>query len=304
MTAQIAIFLIISLAIYIGFVVFDPYSVRVRRRLDGMQGSEDEAFPTAETVGGETAGKMATWLQTILPHGEGSRQRLENKMTQAGIYSLNSVSNFRLAKVVCAMALGSVGLALAFLGWFPIVFSIPFTITLFAVGAVLPNLRLDRIIARRKLKLQLSLPDFLDLTIVCLGGGMSLQETIRRVGDELRLAHPVLATELSIVRRDVELGATIDQALRRFAKRSNYDGIRTLSTFIREAQKFGTQIDEALRSHADMMRTRREQMAEERSQKASVQILLPTLLLIFPATFVVLVAPAVIQLQALFFATN
>jgi len=301
MTPQIAIFLIISAAIYIGFVVFDPYSVRVRRRLSNLHGSDNESFAAGDSVGGETAGRIATWLQAILPHGEGSRQRLESKMAQAGIYNLNAVSNFRLAKVVCAMAMGSVGLVLAFMGLFPIVFSVPFTITLFAVGAMLPNLRLDRAIARRKLQLQISLPDFLDLTIVCLGGGMSLQETIRRVSDELRLAHPVLAAELTIVRRDVELGATIDQALRRFAKRSNYDGIRTLSTFIREAQKFGTQIDEALRSHADMMRTRREQMAEERSQKASVQILLPTLLLIFPATFVVLVAPAVIQLQALFF---
>jgi len=76
--------------------------------------------------------------------------------------------------------------------------------------------------------------------------------------------------------------------------------VRTLSTFIREAQRFGTNITDALRSHAELLRSQREQAAEENAQKAAVKILLPTLLLIFPAIFVVVVGPAVIQIQDLF----
>ena len=148
--------------------------------------------------------------------------------------------------------------------------------------------------------LRRSLPDFLDLMIVCLQGGLSIQETIRRVGDELRLAHPILAGELSTVQRDVELGATVDQAFRRFAARTDYEGVRTLSTFVRESQRFGTQLTEALRLHAEMLRLQREEAAEEMAQKAAVTILLPTLLLIFPTVFVVLVGPAVIQIQEAF----
>jgi tight adherence protein C len=136
--------------------------------------------------------------------------------------------------------------------------------------------------------------------IVCLEGGLSLQETIRRVSDELRVAHPALASELVSVQRDIELGATVDQALKRFAMRTDYEAVRTLSTFIREAQRFGTNITDALRSHADMLRSQREQTAEESAQKAAVKILLPTLLLIFPATFVVIVGPAVIQIHEAF----
>jgi Flp pilus assembly CpaF family ATPase len=98
------------------------------------------------------------------------------------------------------------------------------------------------------------------------------------------------------IQRDVELGATVDQALRRFELRSDYDGVRTLSSFVRESQKFGTQLTEALRLHADMLRLEREEAAEEKAQKAAVAILLPTLLLIFPAVFVVLVGPALIQI--------
>jgi tight adherence protein C len=168
------------------------------------------------------------------------------------------------------------------------------------MGTVLPGLWLDRVAARRHIKLRTALPDFLDLMIVCLEGGLSLQETIRRVSDELRLAHPELAVELGIVQRDIELGATVDQALKRFAARSDYEGVRSLSTFIRETQRFGTNITEALRSHADVLRNQREQAAEECAQKASVKILLPTLLLIFPAIFVVLVGPAAVQIYQAF----
>jgi tight adherence protein C len=127
-----------------------------------------------------------------------------------------------------------------------------------------------------------------------------MQETIRRVNEELKLAHPVLAHELDIVQRDIDLSCSIDQALKRFALRTDCEGIRTLSTFIREAQRFGTQITDALRNHADMLRSQREQLAEENAQKAAVKILLPTMLLIFPAIFVVLVGPAAIQIHEAF----
>ncbi len=116
----------------------------------------------------------------------------------------------------------------------------------------------------------------------------------------MRLAHPLLAGELSIVQRDIDLGATVDSALRRFGDRSGFDGIRTLSTFVRESQRFGTELADALRLHADMLRSQREQVAEETAQKASVKILLPMLLLILPAVFVVIAGPAAIQIQQAF----
>jgi tight adherence protein C len=136
--------------------------------------------------------------------------------------------------------------------------------------------------------------------IVCLDSGLSLQGTILRVSEEMRIAHPTLAGELEIVQRDMALGATVDVALKRFADRSGYEGIRTMSTFVREAQRFGTELAEALRTHADMLRYQRAQAAEETAQKASVKILLPVLLLILPAVFVVLAGPAAIQIQAAF----
>src|SRR5690606_6839936 len=106
---------------------------------------------------------------------------------------------------------------------------------------------LDRAIAKRKLRMRHALPDFLDLMTVWLEGGLSLQETIHRVSRELQLADPALAAELIIVRGDMELGTTVEQALRRCAVRADCEGLRTLSTFLRETQRFGTKITDALR---------------------------------------------------------
>jgi tight adherence protein C len=105
---------------------------------------------------------------------------------------------------------------------------------------------------------------------------------------------------MQVVQREIEFGKSPEQALRDFAERSDLDVLRTLSTFVEQARRFGSSMAETLQTHADMLRTQREQRAEERAQKAAVKILFPTLLFIFPPILVVLAGPAAIQLQAKF----
>jgi tight adherence protein C len=163
-------------------------------------------------------------------------------------------------------------------------------------GFALAEFWLTRQVVLRQTKLGRSLPDFLDLMIVTLQSGLSVQGALRRVADELQLVHSVLASELSIVLREMELGATTDIALRRFADRSGCGDLRILGTFVHESQRFGTELVTAFRQHGETLRKKREQRAEERAHKAAVIILLPTLLLIFPALFVVVAGPAAIQI--------
>jgi tight adherence protein C len=168
------------------------------------------------------------------------------------------------------------------------------------IGMTLPAVWLDRRIRHRQQLLRHAFPDFLDLMIVCLESGLSLPGAIQQVSDELRIAHPTLASELNIIQREIDLGFSVDSSLRRFAERSGFEGVRTLGTFIRESQRLGTELADALRQHAEMSRAQREAAAEEVAQKASVKILLPTMLLILPAVFVVLAGPAAIQIQKAF----
>ncbi|WP_442485302.1 type II secretion system F family protein [Aeoliella sp. SH292] len=291
-------FIAVVAGIYGCMGVGRSYRGCVRRRVEAIGSAGSTALDVDATP------RMATEVHGILQrlglYGGDRRSGLMYRLAEAGIYSPGAHYKYLLAKVVCGTAFALVGVLLYITGLLPLHLALSAGCLFACVGMMLPYMWLERAITRHRRELQYSLPDFLDIMTICLEAGLSLQDTLRRVGEELRLAHPTLANELRIVQRDIELGATVDQALKRFATRSRCDGIRTLSAFIREAGRFGTNIAEALRGHADMLRTQREQAAEENAQKASVKILLPTLLLIFPAIFVVLVFPAIIQIQVAF----
>lgn len=232
--------------------------------------------------------------------GNDDRRRQQTRLVQAGIYNPKALFVLSLSKALFVGLPPLIGLVMVWLGTTDWRRGLLFAAIASGAGMILPSLWLERRIKRRHVVLRRSLADFLDLMIVCLESGLSLQGTIQRVSDELRVAHPDLAGELAIVQREINIGATVDAALRRFADRSGFEGIRSLATFVREAQRFGTQLAEALRLHADMLRSQRENAAEETAQKAAVKILIPMLLLILPAVFVVLAGPAAIQIQQAF----
>lgn len=145
-----------------------------------------------------------------------------------------------------------------------------------------------------------SLSDFMDLLVVCLESGISLDGALRRVTEELSTAHPALASEMRQVQREVELGTTLENAFYHLAHRTGLQVINTMACFIEQSRRYGTSISDALREHSDMIRDKREIRAESLAQEASMKILLPTLLLIFPATFVVLAGPAVMEVTQAF----
>jgi tight adherence protein C len=296
----ICIFMGVAAGTYALLALFDPYWFRVRQRVRELQGNGDGA----STVVQRSPSTKAEWIRQRLAQVADpqavDRTRMLSRLARAGIYHPNAVSRILIIRLVCTVVPAGVAIVVALTGYLRMDRALLIGCVLGGSGTLAPGLWLDRRASSRHIRFRASLPDFLDLMVVCLEGGLSLQETIRRVSDELRLAHPELAVELSIVQRDIELGATVDQALKRFATRSDYEGVRTLGTFIRETQKFGTNITEALRGHADLLRSQREQVAEENAQKASVKILIPTMLLIFPAIFVVLVGPAAMQIYRAF----
>ncbi len=236
----------------------------------------------------------------LVPDDKRERTRLEARLLQAGIYASWAPSVFLFVKLLLIAAPPLVGLVLAEAG------AVGPNRALFCggvaggLGLLLPSLWLQRRKSRRQATLCRSLPDFLDLLVACVQSGLSLEAAMQRVTDELRLAYPLLSGEMAIVQRQIELGATTDLALRSFAERADLTPLYSLSTLIEQARKFGTSVTDALRAQAEMLRYQREQRAEELAQKASVKILFPTLLCIFPAIFVVLVGPAAVLLYEKF----
>ncbi|MBI3464452.1 MAG: type II secretion system F family protein [Planctomycetes bacterium] len=240
----------------------------------------------------------------LLPGDEAKRLRLQHRIIHAGIYAPSAVFillGMRLFLTLLGLLLG-VGSVMTRL----VEMRVGLWLGLLAAGSgfLLPSLWLDWRKSRRQDEFARSLPDFLDLMVTCVGGGLSVEGALQRVTDEFLVVHPTLAGELNLVQREMQLGQPVDVALRSFAERCDMEAVRTLSTFVHHAKRFGTSVADAMRIHADTLRLQREERAEERAQKAAVKILFPTLLFIFPAIFVVLAGPAAIQLRERFVAPS
>ena len=173
------------------------------------------------------------WLtfNRLVPRDDVDRRRHQVRLVMAGMYSPSALTAFFAAKLILMVAPPIVGALAALCGALTPFHGLFYGCLGGMFGMILPSFWLDHRIKRRHRILRGSLPDMLDVMTVCLEGGLSVQSTFQRVGDELQFAHPALAGELSIVQRETELGIPIESALRRLADRTGYEGVRPLGHF-------------------------------------------------------------------------
>jgi len=221
---------------------------------------------------------------------------LRDRIVQAGIYRKHAVTIFVVLRMVLFASMLGLGLLAVY---FRLLAPLPAMIigVLAGLGATLaPTFWLDHVRRTRQNQIRRALPDALDLMGVCLQGGLSLTGSLSRVSQELGTAHPMLALELAIVEREMQMGLSAGEALRQFARRFDLEELRSLASVIGQTEKFGSSVTKALRTYADSLRVKRQQQAEEMAQKAAVKILFPTLLCIFPGIFIVVLGPAAIRI--------
>jgi tight adherence protein C len=165
-----------------------------------------------------------------------------------------------------------------------------------AVGYYLPNLVLRYKIADRQREIFESFPDALDLLIICVESGLGLDQAIGKVAAEIDIKSKVLAQELQLVLMELRSGFSRETALRHLALRTGIEEIDLLVAMMIQADRFGTSMGDSLRVHADNLRTKRRQRAEEAAAKIAVKLLMPLIFMIFPTLMLVLVGPAMIQI--------
>jgi tight adherence protein C len=166
-----------------------------------------------------------------------------------------------------------------------------------AIGFYLPNLFLNRAVRKRQQEIFENFPDVLDLLTICIEAGLSLDQAFMRVTGEIALKSKVLSQELELVLLELRTGFTKEVALRHLALRTGIEDIDLLVAMLIQTDRFGTNVGDALRVHSDNLRTQRRQQAEEAAAKISVKLLMPLIFLIFPTLMLVLLGPAVIQIQ-------
>lgn len=294
--ATLASFIGIALLVFLlGIGLLQVQRDRIRERLFGAA-----AGNTGGRGGGGEAVLTPGMLEAILepPPRE---TRLDQEVRRAGWYKPNArrdFSSFRNSALIFVMIVTGV-IAVAAGPEHPrlVARTIALGLMVLAVVWSVPRLYLRSVGNRRVKRIQRALPDALDLLTMCLTGGLSLSDAFSHVTREVFYAHPDLALELLIVKRQSELRSS-EFAFQQFSRRIDAPEIMALSSLITQGQRLGTDVANSIREYADNMRLRRRQYADERSNKAGVKMLFPLTLCLLPSTFIILWGPSLLELFA------
>ena len=232
----------------------------------------------------------------LMPQDSSKANRLKTRLTQAGLYRQHSSAFYLGVKMILMVVPMALGVVLSGVGMLTLLEGVLFGAAIGLVGNIAPGLWLNHLKKTRQKQIRRAMPDALDVIVICLEGGLSLPGSLKKVSEEIKTAHPLLADELCIVQREIQLGRSTGEALRQFANRFDAEELRSLASVVIQAERFGASIVNAFRVHADSLRMRRYQYAEAQAQKAPVKLIFPTVLCIFPALYIVLMGPAGVQL--------
>jgi len=269
---------------------------KLRGRLTSRPTSGGSPAAKSDSAGGvvpllKRVGQAAS--QPFMPTSREKMSGIRQSLALAGIYqpsAIRLVTGGKVIFLVLGLLVGyAVGNALEKLMLFVSLGGL--------LGYVLPNMWLRMKIKANQKALTHGLPDGLDLMVVCVESGLTIDSAMQRVGEELSFAHPALSREFGIAHMETRVGLSRTEALKNLGTRTGNAALQSLSAMLTQADRFGTSIAQALRVHAESLRTARQHAAEEMAAKASVKMSFPLVLFIFPATFIVLAGPTVVELM-------
>jgi tight adherence protein C len=245
---------------------------------------------------GSSIGNVVKRFENLMPKSENEVSVVKKRLILAGYRNENAIKIFYGSKVLLPLFLALVAMVsgLASLG--------PFFVYLVALGGgfLAPDFWLGKQIKKRQKKLTRGLPDVLDLLVICMEAGLSLDQATSRCAEELRDSSPEICDELSLVVLEQRAGRARSEAWKNMADRTGVDSLRNLVSMLVQTEQFGTSIAKMLRVHSDTLRVQRVQLVEEMAGKTSVKLVFPLVLFIFPALFLVTLGPAAIVMAESF----
>jgi tight adherence protein C len=294
-----ALLLIGLLVAALSTAVYAWVSSRQRRqvlmRIEGSGADVSMAPPLLAPPEKSFVDRLGEWVSERVPESWSDSTGASDKLLQAGFES-------RTAAVLYASIRVVVGLMVP-LGVFVWVSGrsqmdiLMYVGIATAIGLLGPPAGLDRLVQRRRDKLRRALPDALDLLVVCVEAGVSLDAAILRVARDIGSAHDDLANELLIINRKVNAGMPREQALYGLWTRTGVEELRALSANMVQSERWGTSIAKVLRVNAEVLRRKRKQYAEKKAAQASLKMMGPLLLFLLPALFVVILGPAFLKIS-------
>lgn len=285
--AFIAAFLLIS---SVGILISQRRALL--RRLSAV-GSRTAAGGDSQSVAPSAVARITRLVkpfEKVVPRSKEDVSTVQKRLTRAGYRQHNYIGLFYSSKLLvpCILCLIATVTQIYTYG--------PFFVYALAAGLgfMVPDFWLSRRISARQMQLRLGLPEALDLIVICVEAGLSMDKATMRTAEELRLSQPAISDELNMVYLEQRAGRPRGEAWKHLGERTDVDTIRSLASILIQADKFGTSIGKTLRAHSETLRTRRRQDAEEQAAKTTVKLVFPLVLFIFPSLFVVTLGPSII----------
>lgn len=255
--------------------------------------------------GGDKLKKFASFLE---PQSEEEMSDARLQMTRAGYRGKNAVRTFHAIQFGLGLGMLALGVAYALFaaqgGEVSTTKMILYVLLPGGAGYYLPKYWVERRVQTRQQDIQDGFPDALDLLLVCVEAGQSLDQGIIRVSKELQAGYPALAEEFGLVAHEIKAGKDKSQVLRAFGERSGVQDVNSFVTVMIQSQTFGTSIAEALRVYAGDMRDKRVMRAEEAANKIPTKMTLGTMMFTVPPLLIILVGPSVNDMMETFASLN
>lgn len=290
--AFIVIFLLIASA---GLILF--YREAMLQRIAAVTSERGKASKGLVGTIQQTGVSLTSVVESferVMPKSQAEVSVAKQRLIRAGYRNESAVKLFYGAKIVTPVVL-LILLLVTGLGKF----SFFMYIMAIGLGYLGPDFWLSKVISKRQTKIRKALPDVLDLLVICVEAGLSLDQGTARAAQELRGTHPEIGDELSVVALEQSAGRPRGDAWRNFADRTNVDSVRNLVSVLVQSEKFGTSIARTLRIHSDTLRTQRRQKVEEQAAKTTVKLVFPLVFFIFPSIFLVTLGPpAIIMVES------
>lgn len=301
MTFVLLAFLAVFLLIASGGLLLFYREVMLQRISEAINPRPKEKSITSVMQQAKSSiGNLMESVENLMPKSKQEVSIVVQRLTRAGYRGEQAVKVFYGCKVVTPLLLSAIALVTGAANFGP------FFVYLLTLGGgfLAPDFWLGKKITKRQKKINRGLPDVLDLLVICMEAGLSLDQATARTAQELATSQPELCDELKMVVLEQRAGRARSDAWKNMSDRTGVESLRNLVSMLVQTEQFGTSIAKMLRVHSDTLRTQRVQMVEELASKTSVKLVFPLVLFIFPALFLVTLGPAAIVMMESFAALN
>jgi tight adherence protein C len=245
-------------------------------------------------------GPLTPEIAALLPDSGSRRDETRQELVSAGYYEPHALQNLSAVRYALMMLGVIVSLAALLFApqrveWIAIIGLVALPL----LGWAVPRLYVRGRAAERRSEIERGMPDVLDMLNMCVSQGLTIPDALRRILRDLRGPYPALAQELRIVSEQAAIG-NMHQALDNFSARVDIPEVHSFTSLLTQTERMGTSVSEALASYSDTMRESLRQRADERGNRATFQLLFPTVLCLMPAVYLFLLGPAIIDLSKFF----